>query len=111
MLQHHTGGFTNEHTHSIYGAYKDEQAHTHLHDQMYQEQPSFNEKAGEKVYASPSEQKNRLRFKLVQMSMCTIIACAVLCTISGVDAVGWVGVGLISFAVFLITIVAIEKIQ
>jgi hypothetical protein len=67
--------------------------------------------APSKVYPSRAEQGNLFRFLVVLMAMVTILVLAVICLIIVGGTMSWLSFGAGSFAVFLVTAVALDKMK
>jgi|SRR5579883_682387 hypothetical protein len=87
-------------------------------NQIYADQPgaSSYERAQSadslaKVYPLPPERKNLFRFLLVVLAMVTILVLAGICLLLVGGTGGWVSFIAVSFIVFLISVVALDKIQ
>ncbi|WP_052889152.1 hypothetical protein [Thermogemmatispora carboxidivorans] len=64
-----------------------------------------------KVYPPRAEQVNLFRFLVVLMAMVTILVLAVICLVIVGGAMPWLSFGAGSFTVFLVTVVALDKIK
>ena len=88
-----------------YGRY--EGAHTY---HPY-EQPLRDSRLAEKTYPKPSDNKNMLRLMMFLIAMAMLLICAVLFIFFMGGTGGWIGFVVAAGVIFLITVVAIDKIQ
>ncbi|RAQ94489.1 hypothetical protein A4R35_03015 [Thermogemmatispora tikiterensis] len=64
-----------------------------------------------KVYPSRAEHVNLFRFLIVLMAMVTILVLAVICLVIVGGSMPWLSFGAGSFTVFLVTVVALDRIK
>ena len=88
-----------------YGGY--EGAHTyHPYEQSLRDS-----RLAEKTYPKPSDNKNMLRLMMFLIAMAMLLICAVLFIFFMGGTGGWIGFVVAAGVIFLITVVAIDKIQ
>jgi|SRR5581483_9109801 len=101
---------TDEPAGSSYGRYEGNQVHAGQKTEFsYKQSPGADSMA--KVYPLPPDRKNLFRFSLVVLAMAMILILAGICLLIVGGTGGWVSFISVSFIVFLIAVVAIEKIQ
>lgn len=97
-----------EHADPTYGGYEGNQAYAHSPFETPYQQPLGG--AG-KLYAPAPDNKNVLRLVAMGMAMVTLIVFAVLCLIFVGGGGGWISFCAASLAIFIITVVALDKIK
>jgi hypothetical protein len=93
-----------------YGRYEGDQAYARQHDETSYEQLLREGSVG-KVYPAPSDNKNMLRLIVFAIAMVTLFAFAVLCLLAVGGIGGWISFCAASLAIFIIAVVAIDKIK
>ncbi len=105
---------TNESIHGqadpIYGRYEGDQAYAHQQFEPPYQQPLREEEAG-KLYTPAHDNKNVLRLIAFAMAMVTLIIFAVICLIFVGGTGGWISFCAASLAIFIVAVVAIDKIK
>ncbi|MBE3561137.1 MAG: hypothetical protein IMW89_18250 [Ktedonobacteraceae bacterium] len=93
-----------------YGKYEGEQAYAQSQFETPYQQP---QQAGlaEKVYAPASDSKNMLRLIAMAMAFAALIALAVICLLFVGGTGGWISFCAASLAIFIVAVVAIDKIK
>lgn len=102
---------TLSHTnHSSYGAYEMQSASEHQEYEMssFQKQDKV---ANEKIRAPKRDMRNIYRFILAITSMLMLIPFALLFVVFMGGPQGWIGFAIAACAIFLIAVVAIDKIE
>jgi|SRR5579859_3248554 len=110
MPQREAGESTNGQAGPAYGRYEGDQAYTHQQYQNSYEQPLRGEPVG-KVYPPLYDNKNMLRLIVFAIAMATLLAFAVLCLVFVGGMGGWISFCAASLAIFIIAVVAIDKIK
>ena len=100
----------HEQAEQTYGRYEGDQAFAPQDDETSYEQP-LREGAGGKVYPAQLDNKNMLRFLMFVIAMVTLLAFAVLCLVFVGGTGGWISFCAASLAIFLVTVVAIDKMK
>jgi hypothetical protein len=90
--------------------HNDDQTYARQHYETFYEQ-SLREGAGEKVYVPIRDNKNILRFVLAVFAMVMLLMLAILFIFSLGGTGGWISFCAASLVIFLIAVVAIEKMQ
>ena len=94
-----------------YGRYEGNQAFARSSEEQADAQP-LREAREEKVYPPPpTDRKNMLRLSMFVMAMVTLLLCAVLCIFFLGGTGGWISLSVAAFVIFLVTVVAIDKIE
>ena len=94
-----------------YGKYEGEQTYdAHRQYEIPYEQPLRNEPLG-KVYLPQHDNKNMLRLVAFAIAMVTLLAFAVICLIIVRGTGGWISFCAASLAIFIVAVVAIDKIK
>ncbi len=95
---------------SSYGRYEGNQVYSGQRtESAYGQSPGAESSA--KVYPIPPDRKNLFRFLLVAFAMAMILILAGICLLIVGGTGGWVSFISVSFIVFLMVAVAIDKIQ
>jgi fatty acid desaturase len=110
MPQREAGESIHEQADSTYGSYQGEQAFAHQSYETSYEQPLRQEPVG-KVYSAPRDNKNMLRLLMFVIAMVTLLVFAILCIFFLGGTGGWISLVVAAFAIFLITVMAIDKIN
>lgn len=95
---------------TTYRQYEGDQAFTGRHFETSYEQP-LREGSGEKVYPSLNDNKNVLRLLAFVIAMVALIAFGVLCLVFVGGTGGWISFCAASLAIFIVAVVAIDKIK
>jgi hypothetical protein len=93
-----------------YGHYEGDQAYTRQHNEAFYQQ-LLSATAAEKVYVLPPDNKNVLRLVAFGMAMVTLIIFAVICLIIVGGSAGWISFCAASLSIFIVAVVAIDKIK
>lgn len=96
-------------TDPTYGGYEGNPIYSGQHAKNAYAQPP-GERAAEKVYPAPRDHKNMLRLSMFVIAMVTLLLFAVLCIFFLGGTGGWVSLSVAAFVIFLVTVVAIDKI-
>jgi hypothetical protein len=110
MPQRETNEAMHEPATPPYGRYEGDQPFTRSFDENPAVQPP-KEGRGEKVYPPRHTQKNRLRLSIFMIAMVMLLLCAVLCIFFLGGTGGWVSFIVAATVIFLITVVAIDKVE
>jgi len=110
MPQRETNESIYEQTDPTYGRYEGNQTFAGHSDEKAGAQP-LNEARGEKVYPQLHDHKNMFRLGMFVIAMVTLLLCAVLFIFFLGGTGGWVSFIVAAFVIFLVTVVAIDKIQ
>ena len=110
MPQKETGESIHEQAGPTYGGYEGDQAYARQHDEPSYEQLLREGPVG-KVYPEPPDNKNILRLIVFAIAMVTLLAFAVLCLVFVGGTGGWISFCAASLAIFIIAVVAIDKIK
>jgi hypothetical protein len=110
MPQRETGESMHEQATPPYGRYEGGQPFTQQFDERSAAHPP-REARGEKVYPPRHTQKNRLRLGIFMIAMVMLLLCAVLCLFFLGGTGGWVSFIVAATVIFLITVVAIDKLE
>ena len=110
MPQRETSESINEQADPTYGSYEGNQTFARNSDERTGAQP-LNEARGEKVYPELHDHKNMFRLGMFVIAMVTLLLCAALFIFFLGGTGGWVSFIVAAFVIFLITVVAIDKIQ
>jgi hypothetical protein len=110
MPQRETNESIYEQADSTYGSYEGSQTFARHSDERAGAQP-LKEARGEKVYPELHDHKNMFRLGMFVIAMVTLLLCAVLFVFFLGGTGGWVSFIVAAFAIFLVTVVAIDKIQ
>lgn len=93
-----------------YGKYKEDQSFAHRTEWSSEAQLA-RETSGEKVYPQPHNHKNMYRLGMFLIAMVMLLICAFLFIFFFGGTGGWVSFIVAAFVIFLITVVAIDKIE
>ncbi len=107
MPQSEANQSTNEQVDPAYGRYEGEQAYAHQQFETPYQQP----RSASKVYAPAPDNKNVLRLIAFAMALVALIVFGVLCLIFVGGTAGWISFCAASLAIFIIAVVAIDKIK
>jgi hypothetical protein len=110
MPQRETSESIFEQADPTYGSYEGNQTFARHSDERAGAQP-LKEAGGEKVYPELHDHKNMFRLGMFVIAMVTLLLCAVLFVFFLGGTGGWVSFIVAAFAIFLVTVVAIDKIQ
>jgi hypothetical protein len=110
MPQRETSESIYEQADPTYGSYEGNQTFARHSDERAGAQP-LKEARGEKVYPELYDHKNMFRLGMFVIAMVTLLLCAVLFVFFLGGTGGWVSFIVAAFAIFLVTVVAIDKIQ
>ena len=110
MPQREPGESIYEQADPTYGSYEGNQTFARHSDERAGAQP-LKEARGEKVYPELLDHKNMFRLGMFVIAMVTLVLCAVLFVFFLGGTGGWVSFIVAAFAIFLVTVVAIDKIQ
>ena len=110
MPQRETSESIYEHADPTYGRYEGNQATAHQFDERA-DAPPLEDVRGEKMYPVLHDHKNAFRLGMFVIAMVTLLLCAVLFVFFLGGTGGWVSFIVAAFAIFLVTVVAIDKIQ
>jgi hypothetical protein len=94
----------------LYGRYEGNQTFAHRSDWRSDAQLP-RETPGEKVYPQTRNHKNMLRLGMFVIAMVMLLLCAFLFIFFLGGTGGWVSFIVAAFVIFLITVVAIDKIE
>ncbi|GER91213.1 hypothetical protein KDW_53750 [Dictyobacter vulcani] len=95
---------------SIYDGYPGEQAYSQQHYERPYQHQSMGGAAG-KLYPSAPDNKNVLRLIAFGMSLLALIALAFICLSIVGGTGGWISFCAAALAIFIIAVVAIDKIK
>ena len=107
MPQKEAGESMHEQTGPTYGRYEGNQGQ---HDQTFYEQLLREGPVG-KVYPEPRDNKNMLRLIAFAIAMVTLLAFGFLCLVFVGGTGGWISFCAASLAIFIVAVVAIDKIK
>ena len=93
-----------------YGRYEGNQAYDHQYNERADGQ-HLEDKGGEKMYPIQHTHKNAFRLGMFLIAMLMLLLCAVLCFVLLGGTGGWISFIVAAAVIFLITVVAIEKIE
>lgn len=110
MPQRDASESIHEQTGPSYGRYEGDQTFARQQYETSYQQPLGEGPVG-KVYPLPSDNKNMLRLILFAIAMVTLLAFAVLCLVFVGGTGGWISFCAASLAIFIIAVVAIDKIK
>ena len=110
MPQRETSESINEQSDPTYGRYEGNQAFAHQFDERADAQP-LGDVRGEKMYPVPHDHKNMFRLGMFVIAMVMLLLCAVLFIFFLGGMGGWVSFIVAAAVIFLITVVAIDKIE
>ena len=110
MPQRETSESIYEQADPTYGSYEGNQTFARHSDERAGAQP-LKGAQGEKVYPELHDHKNMFRLGMFVIAMVTLLLCAVLFIFFLGGTGGWVSFIVAAFAIFLVTVVAIDKIQ
>ncbi|MDQ2888002.1 MAG: hypothetical protein M3Y39_18165 [Chloroflexota bacterium] len=110
MPQREANQSPDEQVDSSYGRYEGDQTYTQQQFETPYQQPLQGGPAG-KVYATAPDNKNVLRLIAFGMAMVALIIFGVLCLIFVGGTAGWISFCAASLAIFIIAVVAIDKIK
>ena len=110
MPQRETNESSYEQADPTYGSYEGNQTFARDSNERANDQP-LKEARGEKVYPDLHDHKNMFRLSMFVIAMVTLLLCAVLFIFFLGGTGGWVSFIVAAFAIFLVTVVAIDKIQ
>jgi len=110
MPQRETSESSYEQADPTYGAYEGNQPFVRPSDERAGAQP-LKEAQGEKVYPEPHDHKNMLRLGMFVIALVALLLFAILFIFFLGGTGGWVSFIVAAFVIFLITVVAIDKIQ
>jgi hypothetical protein len=110
MPQREAGEPIYEQAGSTYGGYEGNQAYAHQQFETPYQQP-LQEGPAAKVYAPVHDNRNMIRLMTFVVAMATLIVLAFLCLIVVGGTGGWVSFCAGSFAIFVMAVVAIDKIK
>lgn len=110
MPQREAGEPAYEQADATYGRYEGDQTYSHQQFEAPYQQPQRGGSAG-KVYAPASDNKNAFRLIAMGMAMVTLIALALICLVLVGGTGGWISFCAASLAIFIVTVVAIDKIK
>ena len=105
--QKESNGSMHEQAGQTYGRYEGDQGQ---HDETSYEQLLREGPVG-KVYPEPRDNKNILRLITFAIAMVTLMAFGVLCLVLVGGTAGWVSFCAASLAIFIVAVVAIDKIK
>jgi hypothetical protein len=109
MPQRETGEPLNEHVGPTYGGYAGDQSFARVSAES-SGAASLSKGQGEKVYPIRPDNTNMFRLIMFVIAMLTLLLCAVLCIFFIGGTGGWVSLIVAAFVIFLVTVVAIDKI-
>jgi hypothetical protein len=95
----------------IYGKYEGNQAYAHQYETSYEQPLKEGTGAGGKVYPQPGDNKNMFTLLMFVIAMVTLLLCAVLFIFFLGGTGGWIGFVVAAGVIFLVAVVAIEKIK
>lgn len=101
---------TNEASGSSYGRYEGNQVYADQQTTSSSEQSQSAETSA-KIYPLPPDRKNLFRFLLVLFAMVIILVLAFICLLAVGGTGGWISFISVSFIVFLMIAVALDKFQ
>jgi hypothetical protein len=107
MPQEEASGSMHEQAGQTYGRYEGDKGQ---HDETSYEQLLREGPVG-KVYPQPRDNKNILRLITFAIAMVTLMAFGVLCLVLVGGTAGWVSFCAASLAIFIVAVVAIDKIK
>jgi hypothetical protein len=110
MPQREAGESIHEQIDLTYGGYEGDQAYAHQPHEPSFERPLRDGLAG-KVYPESRDNKNMLRLMMFLIAMAMILICAVLFIFFLGGTGGWISFVVAAGAIFLIAVIAIDKIQ
>lgn len=110
MPQRETNESIYEHADPTYGRYEGNQASAHRFDERA-EAPPLEDVRGEKMYPVLHNHKNAFRLGMFVIAMVMLLLCAILCLVFIGGTGGWVSFIVAATVIFLITVVAIDKIE
>ena len=110
MPQRETSESISEQADPTYGSYEGNQTFPRHYDERAGAQP-LKDARGEKVYPELHDHKNMFRLGMFVIAMVTLLLCAVLFVFFLGGTGGWVSFVVAAFAIFLVTVVSIDKIQ
>jgi hypothetical protein len=100
----------HEQTDSAYGRYEGEQEYARQQFETPYQQPQQPAWAG-KVYMQRSDNKDVLRLVAMGMALAALVVLAVICLLAFGGTGGWISFCAASLAIFIIAVVAIDKIK
>jgi hypothetical protein len=109
MPQRESSESIYEQTDPTYGGYEGNPIYSRQHSENSYAQPP-GERVAEKVHPAPHDRKNMLRLSMFVIAMLTLLLCAVFCIFFLGGTGGWVSLSVAAFVIFLVTVVAIDKI-
>lgn len=110
MPQNEASQTTQEQTGATYGKYEGDPAYTRQHDETAYE-PLLRDGLAGKVYPTQPENKNLFRLLVFVIAMATLLAFGFLCLVLMGGTGGWISFCAASLAIFIIAVVAIDKIK
>lgn len=110
MPQRETQESIYEQGNLTYGGYEGSKADTRQPHEI-SSQPSLREGLAGKVYPTPRDTKNIYRLIMFGGAMVTLLLCAILFIFFLGGTGGWVSFVVAAFVIFLITVVAVDKIR
>src|SRR5262249_26050716 len=110
MPQRESNESSYEQADTTYGRYEGNQAFAHQFDERAGAQP-LGDVGGEKMYPVPHNHKNVLRLSMFLIAMVMLLLFAILCLVVLGGTGGWVSFIVAAAVIFLITVVAIDKIE
>ena len=95
---------------TTYGKYEGDPAYARQHDETSYEQLLRDGTVG-KVYPAQSDNKNLFRLLVFVIAMITLFAFGFLCLVLVGGSGGWISFCAASLAIFIVAVVAIDKIK
>ena len=110
MPQREANQSTDEQVDSTYGRYEGDQTYARQQQDTPYQQPLQGGTAG-KIYVPAPDNKNVMRLIAFAMALVALIVFGVLCLIFVGGTAGWISFCAASLAIFIIAVVAIDKIK
>lgn len=111
MMQQSEAEEPKQQAEQVYGRYEGEPAYNSYQPFDTADQPSLRTGTAAKVYGPVPDNKNVLRLIAFGIAVLALIAFAVICLIIAGGTGGWISFCTACLAVFIIAVVAIDKIK
>lgn len=110
MPQQEANDSLHEQASSTYGKYEGEAAYAYQQFESPYQRP-LREEPASKLYPPVPDDKNVLRLIAFGMTLAALIACAVICLIIVGGTGGWISFCAACLTIFIVGVVAIDKIK